>query len=932
MMKIPIASYRLQLTPSFRFEHVEALAEYFHDLGISHLYAAPFFASRAGSDHGYDVVEMNRLNDQLGGRTGFEKLADRINQLGLKWIQDIVPNHRAFDGDNPLLMDIFEKGPQSEYYRYFDIYWEHPYENIRGRVLAPFLGDFFGRCLERGEITVGFDERGFRVHYYERSFPLKYESYATILSHNIMTLRKSLGSHNQTLVKFLGIIRFFENIKAEREADLSFDPGPSIKKLLWELYQENEAIRNHIDGSLRAYNDAKWNPESYELLHALLSDQYFRLSYWKVGTEELNFRRFFSINDLICIRVEDEKVFEHSHQLVFELIRQGRIHGLRIDHLDGLYNPTQYVQRLHEAFPDLYVVVEKILEMDEPLPRQWPIAGTTGYDFLAHMNGVLYATENEDTLTDFYYSFTGEEKSYHELVLENKRLIVGKHMAGDIDNLALMLKEVANRYRFGMDLTLYSLRRALVEILTQFPLYRTYVTEDSFDERDAAVIAEVLDNCRESFPGLANELELIQHYLLNSESDDQAIPGATTWNDFLLRLQQYTGPVMAKGVEDTVFFIYGRAIGLNEVGGNPYHFGVTLEKFHQFNHDRSLLWPHAMNTTSTHDSKWGEDTRARMAVISELASDWQQAVERWSMMNASHKTQIGKRLAPTRNNEYILYQAMLGAMPFEGIESDNFAQRFRDYALKAAREAKVNTSWYNPNTAYEDALIKFIDALLDVSESNEFYRDFKQFHQRVAFFGAINSITQVLLKLTSPGVPDIYQGCEFWNFSLVDPDNRREVNFDQCKVTLAEINNQTDRAALIDEYLNQYHDGRLKMFVFARALRTRQDFPELFTEGDYRAMEVSGPMRQHVIAFCRTYRGQIALILAPRLLATRANPQWPMDPEIWNETIIHLPEKHTTRFTNMFDGSTLQAGAKLPVKDIFSRMPFAILVRKSTMI
>lgn len=926
-MSAPVATYRLQLRPEFDFAAAEGVVDYVAELGVSHLYLSPIFAAAPGSSHGYDCVNMNAINPELGGEEAFRALSQSARDAGLGILQDIVPNHRAFSGQNPLLMDVLEKGPDSRFRNFFDIHWEHPYENIRGKVLAPFLGDFYGQVLERGELRIEWEQRGFRLRYWDHSYPLRAQSYATILAQNLPALRRRLGSQHPAYTRLMGVIHFFQNIRAEIDSASRIDVVDHLKKLLWEMSQEFPEVLEHINAGLESINGRAGDAGSFDQLDAIIGEQFYRPSYWKVGSEELNYRRFFSINDLISLRVEDEEVFRFTHQLTFSLLREGIIDGLRIDHLDGLYIPLVYIQRIREEFPDAYLVVEKILEVGERLPA-WPLHGTTGYDFLAHVNGLFVQKSNEEAIDRVYQDFTRQVQPYAEMVLEKKRAIIGKSMAGDIDNLALMLKDIASHYRFGADLTLYSLRRALVEVLAQFPVYRTYATEEDFNEEDRRRLEEVLNSCQQSFPILRNELELLKNHLLPGRAIPEGSPEEAPWRRLLLRLQQYTGPVMAKGCEDTAFYVYNRLLSLNEVGASPEHFGVEVEDFHQFCRERREKWPDTMNGSTTHDTKRGEDTRARISVLSEIPEEWAACVERWHGMNLASKRMTGRREWPSLNDEYALYQAMLGSAPVEGLEADDFPQRLEEFAIKAARESKVVTSWLNPHADYEEATRAFVKGIL---ANPEFTVDFAGFLSRVQFFGALNSLSQQAIKLTAPGVPDIYQGSELWDLSMVDPDNRRPVDFESRRRMIARLNaidGDGGPGSGLPDAIRQiaagWSDGLIKLHLTRTLLGHRAENPDLYARGAYTPLLAEGDGAESVVAFSRTQGDRTVIVIALRLLANRVDAlALPMDlaAALGETTLPDLSQGRPA--TSLLTGERLGLTAR--VADLMSGLPVAVL-------
>ncbi|MFH1808155.1 MAG: malto-oligosyltrehalose synthase, partial [Pseudomonadota bacterium] len=822
MTATPSSSYRLQLGPGFTLAQARDVVPYLDSLGISDVYLSPVFAARPGSTHGYDVVELNEIRDELGGLEAARALSATLRERGMRWLQDLVPNHQAYHGSNRTLMNVLELGPHSRFYRHFDILWEHPYENIRGRVLAPFLGDFYSRCLERGELRLGFDQGGLWVHYYDFRLPLSLRSYATVLSLDLE--RIASGFTRPGLLKLSALIEFVRDLDAEIARRPEFDFSGFVKEVLWELYQGDAAIRAHVDANLCAFNGEAGEHAPGELLDRLLGEQYFRLSYWKVGTEELNYRRFFSINDLISLRLEEREVFDVTHRLILDLVREGTVQGLRIDHVDGLYDPTTYLERLREACPEAYIVVEKILEPGERLPADWPIAGTTGYDFCDAVTALLCDHRAAEALERVQRSLTKQTRSVRELAHDNKRLIVERHMAGDVDNLALLLKETTNRSREGNDLTMYAVRRALVEILIAFPVYRTYVSPRRLDEDDRRLIERVIEDCAQAVPHFGNELRLIGSFIERLFAGTLAEEEQRDWLHFVMRLQQYTGPLMAKGVEDTTFYQYNRLLARNEVGSDPALLGHDVAAFHAFNQRRLDSWPLAMSTLSTHDTKRGEDTRARIAAIADDVPAWQGFATAWNKLNRRHKRKLGAELAPSASDELHLYQTLLGVLPFDGVDAADLRPRVQAYMLKAAREAKRDTSWLKPSQAYEDALAHFITQILDAEQGAEFLSSFLPYARTIAWRGICNSLTQTLLKHLSPGVPDLYQGAELWELNLVDPDNRGAVDFAQRQQLLDALKQRlaVDEGSLIAELTAQPEDGRLKLLLVHRLLQFRR--------------------------------------------------------------------------------------------------------------
>lgn len=932
IMRIPTATYRIQFTSDFGFESAQRIVDYLAQLGISDLYASPIFKARAGSTHGYDVVDPTQLNPELGTPETFETLVETLQQQRMGWLQDIVPNHMAYDSDNPWLMDVLENGPNSKYVSYFDITWNSPFGTKQDSILVPLLGDFYGTCLENGEIQLTYEQQGLSVNYYSLKIPLNLESYATFLSHNLGQLARSLGRKHPTFIRLLGILYLVKNVSSEIAGQQRQDQSDFVKGMLWELYTDQAEIKAFIDDNVRFFNGEPGKPESFNLLDTLLTEQFFRLSYWKVGAEEMNYRRFFTVNELISVRVEELKVFNATHDLIFKLVNDGKITGLRVDHIDGLYDPTQYIDRLREKTGDTYITVEKILQPGEDLPPIWNIQGTSGYDYLNFVNSVFCNTEHQDAFDQFYFDIARQEISFEELAIQKKQLILDKDLAGDLDNLTSILKQIASRYRYGNDFTINSLKRALAAVLTRFSIYRTYTNSDGVLDGDRPYIETVIQNAKDNTQFLQNELNFIEKILLLQYDETLTPPEKEQWLYLVMRIQQYTGPLMAKGVEDTALYVYNRLLSLNEVGGNPERFGIPLSEFHDFNQERQAHWCHAMNATATHDTKRGEDVRARLNVLSEIPDEWQQQVTTWSKLNQSHKVKRKGWNMPDRNDEYALYQTLIGAYPFDDTEVEAFVDRVKAYVVKAIREAKVHTTWLRPNSAYENALTDFVGAVLEPSERNEFLQTFLPFQKRIADYGIFNSLAQTLLKITSPGVPDFYQGSELWDLSLVDPDNRRPVDFDKRQAYLDSLHTQIqqDRLGLITELLRTKEDGRIKLFLITQALKIRSTYADLFGAGRYIPLEVSGKFSNHIIAFARQHGDQTAVAIVPRFLTSLIQPgEEPLGEAVWKDTTLHLPSGFAQMWQQAITDQGIQVHDQhLSIGEAFQHFPVALLVNR----
>lgn len=926
-MRIPTATYRIQFNSGFKFEAAQNIIAYLSELGISDLYASPIFKARAGSTHGYDVVDPTQLNPELGD---FEPLIKEIKNHQMGWVQDIVPNHMAYDSENHWLMDVLENGSESEAFDYFDIEWDQAYDDIKGRILTPMLGNFYGECLENGEIQLQYDEAGLSVNYYSLKLPVRIESYARFITQNLGHLGRALGRRHPDFIKLLGILYLMKSAPGETKGKERYDQIAFVKGLLWELYTHNPEVKEFVDSNIEFFNGEKGNPESFNLLDNLLKEQFYRLSFWKVGAEEINYRRFFTVNELISVKVQEIKVFHKTHAFINQLVEEGIITGLRIDHIDGLYDPTEYLKRLRDKAGDVYLTVEKILELGEKLPETWQVQGTSGYDFLNYVNGIFCRCESEKSFTDIYTKFTRIESNYEQLSIEKKQLIVEKNLAGDVDNLAQILKRIAGQSRLGIDFTMNGLKRTLSEILTLFPVYRTYVNGDGLSEEDRAYIQEVIEEARGRIPLLLNELNFIEKILLLDWEEFLTEDQKALRLHFVMRLQQLSGPLMAKGIEDTLFYVFNRLVSLNEVGGNPGKFGITLADFHDFNQEQSKAWAYKMNATATHDTKRGEDARARLNVLSEIPEQWGEQVKKWSEINRSQKNNVRGKEVPVPNDEYFFYQALIGTYPFDENENATFLERIKDYMLKSVREAKTQTAWLRPDSAYEEGFLGFVEKVLTPSESNQFLKEFLPFQKRIADYGIFNSLSQTLLKYTAPGVPDTYQGTEFWDLSMVDPDNRRPVDYEQRISVLKDIKqkSQTDNLKLIDELMSSKKDGKIKLFITHKVLQARKEQLEVFQKGEYLPLEVVGKFKDHIVAFARSFENTTAIAIAPRFLTSLIAPdENPLGEKVWADTQLQLPQGFSASWRDIFTGQTLTGNGTIAIAQVLQHFPVALLLK-----
>ncbi len=928
-MRIPTATYRLQFRSGFGFSETETIVPYLERLGVTHIYASPIFKARSGSPHGYDIVDPGQLDPTLGTIADFERLHGTLKAAKMGWIQDIVPNHMALSHENPMITDLFENGPASSYYGFFDILWDHPYPSLRNRLLAPFLGRFFGEALEAKEIQIAYGTNGFSIRYFEHEFPIKIDAYLPLLTRGMESLASKLGEEDPDFIKYLGALYVLEGLANVTDRNLRTGRIRFIKRILWELYSRNSQLRTLIDRNIEALNGVAGHPESFMDLEALLADQVFRLSFWKVATEEINYRRFFNINELISVRVEEGKVFEETHSFLFELVSRGLIDGLRVDHIDGLYDPAGYLNALRDRCGDRFIVVEKILDHDERLPENWPVQGTTGYDFLNHVNGLLCQTRQRKAFDRIYSAFAPQESGYDELVATKKRLIIGKHMAGDIDNLAHLLKTLSSSDRRASDITLYGLKRALVEVMAQFPVYRTYINHQGMSDDDRRILEKATNRARGTIPGLSNEIGFIERFLMLKFDDYLSEPEKAQWVHFAMRFQQFTGPLMAKGFEDTTLYVYNRLLSLNEVGGDPARFGTSLAAFHAFNLGRAEKWPNTMNNTATHDTKRGEDVRARINVLSEIPREWEAKLKTWQRLNRNKKPVVQGVKVPDRNDEYFLYQTLIGTFPLDRAQVPGFRDRLKQYLVKAVREAKVSTGWLKPDEDYENGTLTFVDRILEPATADPFLESFLAFQEKIGFFGMLNGLSQTLLKLTAPGVPDFYQGTELWDLTFVDPDNRRPVDFPHLTQLLEDLILETKRdlPGLLKHLVKNMKDGRIKLFLIYQSLQVRKTHAALFEKGGYLAIEAEGERKDHVAAFARNQFGKWSITMVPLFLTSViAEGEAPIGEVVWGDTVLPLPPDAPKNWRNAITEERVHVHQNLRVAEALNSFPVSLLI------
>jgi (1->4)-alpha-D-glucan 1-alpha-D-glucosylmutase len=961
-MKIPRATYRLQLHRGFGFRDAAALVPYLADLGISHVYLSPWLKARPGSAHGYDIVDHGELNPELGSHEDFAALARDLAARGMGQMADIVPNHMGImGGDNTWWLDVLENGRASKYGGYFDIDWTPPLGALSGKVLVPVLADNYGEVLLRGELQLEFDRASgeFSIRYLHHRFPIDPRSYAAVL-HDAGRAGNERG--DDAAHRLLELANAFRALPrhdsaAPRSVARRSREKERLKGVLAALVAALPPAAERIADAVAGLNGHPPDAPSFDRLHALLEKQAYRLASWRVAADDINYRRFFDINDLAALRVEDPKVFADSHRLVLRLVEEGKIAALRIDHPDGLYDPKAYLERLHAAVRSalrpaaglgtrrdrpphasaLYTVVEKILAEHEALPGDWPAQGTTGYRF-ANLVGSLWVDgASQSRFNRLYDGFLGTRIDFDTILHDSKVLVMTGALASDLNLLAHALTRIAEADRSTRDLTFNGLRRTLMLYTVALPVYRTYIDGRGPGAADLRHIDRAIDIARRWRPAPDPIAFDFLRRVLAGTLADASSPLHTDVNRFARRLQQFTGPVMAKAMEDTSFYVYNRLIALNEVGGDPRRFGVTVAAFHAASLERQRDWPAEMLATSTHDNKRSEDVRGRIAVLSEMPAVWRLALRRWGRLNKRHETRWDSGSAPDRNDQYLLYQTLLGVWPSavpDAAALDTLRQRVHAYMRKAVREAKVRSSWSSPDQAYESALASFIDGLLDCLEPNRFLDEFLPLQRLVARCGLYNSLAQTVLKFASPGVPDIYQGNELWDFSLVDPDNRRVVDYDVRRAMLQQIrSSERDEtgAKQAKMLFDSIDDGRLKLYVIWRALALRARRSGLFEQGRYVALQVAGAHASHVCAFARIDGAGSVLCVVPRLLVdlTARATRPPLGPAVWADTRIMLPSSPATTyrdvFTDAIHGSTGATASHLAASDLFDMLPVALL-------
>jgi len=878
MKRIPSATYRLQFNKTFTFQQAREILDYLRELGISDVYASPLFQAGPESTHGYDTCSFGKINPNIGSDEDFDRFTSDLKERGLGLLLDLVPNHMSATLSNAWWFDVLENGRESRYGNFFDVNWEAENLALRGKVMLPILEDEYRKVLEAGKLRFVCENGKPFITYYDRKFPVNAQSLTACGITNPESMSKDL---------------------------------------------------NGTAGGARSWDN----------LDALIQRQHYLLAYWRDAAREINYRRFFDVTEMVALKMELPEVFRETHQLVFGWLTSGRITGLRIDHPDGLWDPKQYLERLQKDRP-LYVVVEKILSGNEQLPHDWPVDGTTGYDFLNRVNGLFVVGKNAPAFDALYREFVGNDTSFADIVYRSRKQVLERSFASELNALTHRLKDLATDA--GRHEPLSQWRSALEEVIASFPVYRTYLVENSsaVSEEDRAVVRRALKTARErgGVPVEPSAFEFIERLLLLENLKDS---NAKKTREFVMKLQQLSGPAMAKGLEDTAFYLFNRLISLNEVGGEPGKFGTSVAEFHEANGMVAKQWPHTLLASATHDTKRGEDVRARLNVLSEMPAEWRGAAARWSHMNRGAKATLESGAAPSANDEYLFYQTLIGAWPGDLNDQkalDSFRERITVFMLKAVKEAKVNTSWTETNADYEKALQQFTERVLKAGSENEFLEDFQRFAKRVAFFGRFNSLAQTLFKITSPGVPDFYQGDELWDLNLVDPDNRRPVDYNSRQKRLDELKRRfesvTDAAGdFLKALLRDDKSGGMKLFLIWRALNFRGKQRDVFESGEYHALWPLGERREHVCAFARTWKEKTIVVVVPRFTfgLTEGKEVFPIGRETWRETTLLVPQARAgDLFRNVLTREMLPAMEKdgavaIELRQALKSFPVALL-------
>lgn len=963
--KIPNSTYRFQFNKDFGFNDAKEIIPYMKNLGISHIYSSPLLSPRKGSLHGYDIINHNKINQEAGTFEEFESFVDTLHANGMGLIFDVVPNHMGIDNENKWWMDVLENGQSSQYSHYFDIDWNPIKKELKGKVLLPVLGDHYGIVLANGHInfSLDIDAGKLSVNYYEHKFPLNPSSYPTILEHRIDVLKTRLGNNNKDFQEYLSIITVFKNLPKSTATDYEkINERIREKQLAYDrlslLGSNNYVIKGFIEENLVDFKCSPDNQIAIDRIHNLLEEQVYRLAFWRVSADEINYRRFFDINNLVAVCVEKPDVFSDTLSFTLNLIENKKIDGLRIDHTDGLLEPVKFYKTLQAEISKkinvdfnsneinlfasdklpFYIIVEKILAPSEKIPSNWAIHGTVGYDFLNSVNKVFIKSENKKDFTDFYHTFIQRKINFDETVIGCKKFIMNTSLAAELNVLSNHLNQISEMYLFSRDYTLNSLRNALIELVACFPIYRTYISQNEEDVESQSYIKWAIGvSKRRSLTTDRLIFDFIEKILLLKLEEDINSTRYQEILKFTLKFQQYTGPLMAKGFEDTFFYQYNRMVSLNEVGGEPNKFGISIDEFHQQNLNRMEVMPNSLLTTSTHDTKRSEDVRSRINAISEFTQEWQKLVQTWSSINRINKASSEDTVIIDKNDEYLIYQTLIGIYPIEKLNNgviQRLTDRLESYILKAVKEAKIHTSWININTEYEQALSDFVRKILNYPKDHYFWKSFLPFQNLIADIGYLNSVSQCVLKLTSPGIPDIYQGNEIYKFNLVDPDNRGPVDYKKINdcfrliQPLIQFDPKSDDYKSFKQVLLPLKSGAIKLFYTTTILNFRNQNSDLFRFGKYIPLKLYGKNTNHFIAFARLFKKQAIIVIVPRLLRNLISNEniLQINKEMIEDTLIDLPKEFKNFYwTDICTKKKKKFKEKIYIKDVLDILPVSIL-------
>jgi (1->4)-alpha-D-glucan 1-alpha-D-glucosylmutase len=928
------------LQPAFNFRSATAIVPYLARLGISHLYLSPIFQARPGSTYGYDVVNHSTINEELGTIEEFRTLATTARRHGLGIILDIVPNHMAVMAEgNRWWLDVLENGPASKYSMYFDIDWTPLRASMRNRLLIPILENRYGDELNASRLTVRFNPGAgsFSIRYFDHCVPLDPQQYPLLFIDARPLTAEDPWEEFKSVIEEFG--RLPDRCCAAGESlDRRQRDKEILKRRLARLCAREPGVLRYIESAVESLNGRTGDPGSFDALARVLDAQPYRLAYWKVAGDEINYRRFFDVNQLAALRVEHPDVFDETHAMVFQLLREGCIDGVRIDHVDGLHDPYAYLHKLRKeadaaASAACYIAVEKILASHERLREDWPVAGATGYEFGSWVVGWLLSEKGMPKLDAAYRHFTHTKQTYEEVLYECKKLLMRTSLAAEIAVLGVQLDRVAQAHRDTADFTQFALRDALTEVIAAFPIYRTYVSSRGASADDRQSIQWAIGAARSRNKGGDRTIfDFVESVLLCNDALANSAERRAAILEFTCKFQQVTGPVMAKSAEDTAFYRFYRLCALNEVGSDPRLPSLSNGALHKALTDRAQRSPHAMSATSTHDSKRGEDVRYRLCVLSEYPKEWRRFVAKAMRLQRSYRSEIEGQPAPSHNDEYLILQTFVGLWQ-PNMDFGALIERVKSYLIKAAREAKERTSWIDPDPEYESALLKYIDGYCSKQRQQRFLTLLSSFAEPIAFFGSLNGLAAMALKLLAPGVPDFYQGSELPELTLVDPDNRHPIDF-EARLSLLEQSpvGATDISFSALHSVRYEGSERLKSRLIMRLLDLRRDHASLFAMGDYLPLEVRGSKAEHVIAFMRRAEGRAIVVVIARWLATQTASFECMFPnaDSWADTQVALPAECSSSLVDVFSNQSFNRVAEsprsIPCSALLARLPLAVLV------